>query len=74
MSIVICSSLSVHMAKRIVYAECPSPVTKEDYESVVESMFALVLAEESNSSWKSYSYSDHGEAGFKDILTFLVTS
>jgi hypothetical protein len=60
------------MAKRIVYDECPSPNTKEEYAAIVESMFARVLAEEDNSSWKSYSYSDHGENGFKDILSILL--
>lgn len=60
------------MAKRITYSEIPSPSTKEDYEKIVESMFAQVLAEESNENWKSYSYSDQGESGFKDIL-FIVS-
>jgi hypothetical protein len=56
------------MSKKIVYAECPTPSTKEEYEAAVESMFANVISEENNASWKSYAYSDQGESGFKDIL------
>eukprot|EP00026_Physarum_polycephalum_P012214 Phypoly_transcript_12497.p1 GENE.Phypoly_transcript_12497~~Phypoly_transcript_12497.p1 ORF type:complete len:204 (+),score=21.06 Phypoly_transcript_12497:111-722(+) len=58
------------MSKKIVYAECPSPSTKEEYETCVESMFANVLSEENNMSWKSFSYSDQGESGFKDIKIY----
>jgi hypothetical protein len=59
------------MVKTTVYAECPSPKTKEEYEAVVQSMFAAVLAEECSPAWKTYSFSDSGEGGFKVILFLL---
>lgn len=57
------------MANVIVYSECPSPKTKEEYEALVQSMLAAVIAEEKNpDSWKPHSFTDNGDSGFSDIL------
>lgn len=57
------------MVNTIVYPECSSPKTKEDYESLVQCMVAAVIEEEKNQDWKPFSFNDHGESGFNDIFS-----
>ncbi len=53
--------------KEILYPECPTPKTKEEYEDLVRSFFLQIQREEEDPSWKAFNYVDPGEKGLKGI-------